>query len=83
MLVFNNADVAAKYTSTFKGDPVVHYPGGKNRNGFKVKLSAISLEQADRLFAMKNQNLLQAKTGSPAAAKVEKPAEKVKDSKIP
>lgn len=66
MLEFKNKDVADKYTSAFKGNPVVHKPGGKNKNGFKVKLSDITMEQADRIFEGKNQNLLQLKTQAPS-----------------
>lgn len=62
MLVFKNDDVAAKYQSSFKGDPVVHVPAGKNKSGgIKRNLSTYTLAEADRLFAMKGQNLLQLK----------------------
>jgi hypothetical protein len=65
MLEFSHPDVKAKYTSTFKGDPLIHYPGGSHKNGFKTKLSNITIEQADRLFEMKNQNTLQLKPAAP------------------
>ncbi len=58
MLKFINEDVAIKYTSKFVGDPVVHLPG-KKATGFKVKLSTITLVQADKLFESPSQNLLQ------------------------
>lgn len=72
-LQFSSPDVAAKYQSTFKGDPEVHIPCDKGmNNGFKRKLSTITMGQADRIFSRPGQNLLQLKethTPPPAAAK--------------
>lgn len=76
--MFKNSDVAAKYESAHVADPVVHLPGGKNRNGWKGHLSTIPLEVADRLFARPGQNLLKAKEAKqpvkPAPVKNEKEA---------
>jgi hypothetical protein len=59
MLKFKNADVAAKYKSSFKGDPAVHLPG-KNATGFSIPhLSDITLEQAEKLINSPNQNLIE------------------------
>ncbi len=83
MLQFKNPDVAAKYASPFKGNPIVHKPGGKNGNGFKLRLADISLEQADRIFAGAGQNLLQLKaTAEKSETKPAKGQEK-KEQPVP
>lgn len=71
MLKFNNPDVAKKYKSTFKGNPHVHLPG-KKATGFSCKLADITPVQADKLFAVKNQNLLELNTAVPGTEKKEK-----------
>jgi hypothetical protein len=58
---FKNTDVAAKYATDRKTDPVVHVPG-KKASGFQCRLSELTLENADKLFAMQNQNLLTLKS---------------------
>jgi len=75
MLQFVNEDVGKKYKSSFKGDPEVHLPG-KKATGFKTRLSKISLEQADKLFASPGQNLLQLQD----AGKMHVAAKKIEDS---
>lgn len=75
---FKNADVAEKYTTDQTADPIVHLPGGKNKNGWKGRLSEIPLVQADRWIGRPGQNLLKlkgeksatvGKNGKAAAAK--------------
>lgn len=61
MLQFKNAETAAKYETDYITDPVVHLPGGKNKNGWKGRLSEIPAEQADRWLNRPNQNLLKLK----------------------
>lgn len=61
MLQFKNAETAAKYETGYTTDPVVHLPGGKNKNGWKGRLSEIPAEQADRWLNRPNQNLLKLK----------------------
>jgi hypothetical protein len=78
MLKFNNTDVAKKYKSGFKSNPVVHLPG-KKATGFKCNLADITPDQADKLFAVKNQNLLELNTSIPAVE--EKAGKKDKDIK--
>lgn len=73
---FKNPDVAAKYDSAHTADPIIHLPGGKNKNGWKGNLSSIPLEVADRVFARPAQNLLKLKETQPAAKAVTKPADK-------
>lgn len=70
MLKFENSDVAQKYKSSFVGDPVIHLPGGKTGNGFRKKLSTLTMEEADRLYANQGQNLLSLSNGTvpPASA---------------
>jgi len=82
MLEFKNEDVAAKYISSFKGDPVVHQPG-KNATGFKCKLSQVTLAQADKLFEVKNQNLLELKTTAVNLPAKQTPVAKDKEKAIP
>jgi hypothetical protein len=60
MLVFKNADVARKYESDFDHDPIVHVPGGTNKDGWKGKLSAIPMYAADKLIIQKS-NLVRPK----------------------
>lgn len=70
---FTNPDTAAKYSTDYETDPVVHLPGGKNKNGWKGKLSNTPLEQADRWIDRKNQNLYKLKeAGSAKTEKVKK-----------
>ena len=71
-IVFKNPDVAAKYETSYETDPEVHLPGGKNKNGWKGKLSEIPLAQADRWISRPKQNLLTLKEAKPAAKKEEK-----------
>jgi len=73
---FKNPDVAAKYDSAHAADPIVHLPGGKNKNGWKGNLSSMPLEVADRVFARPAQNLLKLKETQPAAKAAQKPVEK-------
>ncbi|MGN6476314.1 MAG: hypothetical protein ACTHKV_03740 [Flavipsychrobacter sp.] len=67
-LKFKNADVDAKYESEFEKDPVIHIPSekdanGRNKqNGYKGPLSAISVEQAQRLIAQKSNLVTEKKT---------------------
>lgn len=61
MIQFKDAAVAAKYDTDYSTDPVVHLPGGKNKNGWKGKLSEIPIEQADRWISRPGQNLLKLK----------------------
>lgn len=65
MLVLKNADVAEKYVSSFKSDPMVHVPGGKSGNGWKGRLSSIPMAAADRLIEKKS-NLVELKVPAPA-----------------
>ena len=68
--MFKNSEVSAKYESAHVADPVIHIPGGKNKNGWKGNLSAIPLAAADRLFARPGQNLLKLKEAPKAAKSV-------------
>jgi hypothetical protein len=61
MIVFKNADVAAKYTTDQTDDKIHHLPGGKNKNGWKGLLSEIPLAQADRWISRPGQNLIRLK----------------------
>jgi hypothetical protein len=74
MLKFTNPDVAKKFKSSFKGNPVVHLPGKKG-TGFNCKLADISPAQAEKLFAVNNQNLLELNTPAPAPDKKDKEKE--------
>ena len=70
---FKNPDVAAKYDSDQTADPLVHFPGGKNGDGWKGKLSEIPLAQADKQILKPKQNLIKLK--EVAKVKTEKPKE--------
>lgn len=65
---FKHAEVEAKYESLHIADPVVHVPGGKNKDGWKGKLSTITPAAADKLFARPGQNLLKLKDAPKAKA---------------
>jgi len=67
-VVFKNTEVEAKYESLHVADPVVHVPGGKNKDGWKGNLSDITLQAADKLFARPGQNLLKLKEAPKAKA---------------
>lgn len=49
---FKNADVEAKYIAPFGADPEIHIPGK-----YSGKLSGISLEVAEKLVAMKDNQV--------------------------
>ncbi len=66
-VAFKNNEVEAKYESLHVADPVVHIPGGKNKDGWKGNLSDITPAAADKLFARPNQNLLKLKESTKAA----------------
>ena len=61
MTQFTDPAVAAKYETDYTTDPVVHLPGGKNKNGWKGNLSAMPIEQADRWINRPGQYLLKLK----------------------
>lgn len=61
MIQFTDAEVAAKYTTDYETDPMVHLPGGKNKNGWRGRLSTIPLVQAERWINRKGQNLIKIK----------------------
>lgn len=75
MLVFKNADVAAKYDTDQTADKITHLPGGKNKNGWKGLLSEIPLAQADRWINRPGQNLLKLKEVKKEEVKKVKPSE--------
>jgi hypothetical protein len=60
---FKNADVAKKYTNDRTTDPRIHIPG-KGNTGWAGRLSLITMEAADKLFATPKQNLIQLKVSS-------------------
>ena len=64
-VVFKVPEVAAKYDTDQTADKVHHLPGGKNKNGWKGKLSDIPLVQADRWISRPGQNLLRLKRPEP------------------
>jgi hypothetical protein len=83
MIEFKDAAVAAKYTTDQTVDKTVHLPGGKQAHmGWKGKLSAIPLAQADRWINRPGQNLLKLKPSVAEKAPVieKKKLEKTEDS---
>lgn len=68
MAAFKNSEVEAKYESLHVADPVVHIPGGKNKDGWKGNLSDITPAAADKLFNRPGQNLLKLKDTPKAKA---------------
>ena len=75
MIQFKNADVAEKYTTDRTADCIVHLPGGKNKNGWKGRLSEIPLVQADRWINRPGQNLLKLREVKPIVEKKVKASE--------
>lgn len=58
---FKDPAVAEKYSTDQTVDKVHHLPGGKNKNGWKGKLSDIPMVQAERWISRPGQNLLKLK----------------------
>lgn len=75
MIQFIDPAVSAKYETDYTADPVVHLPGGKNKNGWKGLLSTIPIAQADRWINRPGQNLLKIKEVKQLVKKVEKEAQ--------
>lgn len=79
MVEFKNAATLAKYDTVWNTDPTIHIPGGKKANGWRGKLSDITVENADRLMDQKS-NLLKLKVPGPVAEVKEKPGKKNKEA---
>lgn len=73
---FVKQDVADKFETDYETDPIVHLPGGKNKNGWQGRLSTIPLSQAERWIDHPKQNLLKRKVTPAAATSKKKEEEK-------